>query len=296
GANLAPKPGRVGLTHALSPAGGTESEFTVACLSDGHFYLTSAAAAEMRDDDLLRARAEGFDMTVSRVTDDWAVIGLMGPASQAILERLTDDPVGPWMSVRQMTVAGIPVRALRLSYVGELGWELHVAADRAAELFLALEAAGKPEGIGCFGAYAMNSMRLEKGYPAWGSDFTTERTPAETGMGFLVKPDHDFIGREALLRRMADPARWEMVLLEIEPGAREPYYAHSIWQGAACVGIVTSAATGHRTGKVLALAYLRDRSARDGLEVEILGTRRKARILERPPFDPDNLRLRGGVP
>src|SRR5690606_11048946 len=90
GANLAPKPGRVGLTHALSPAGGTESEFTVACLSDGHFYLTSAAAAEMRDDDLLRARAEGFDVTVSRVTDDWAVIGLMGPASQAILERLTD--------------------------------------------------------------------------------------------------------------------------------------------------------------------------------------------------------------
>jgi len=296
GANLAPKPGRVGLTHALSPAGGTESEFTVACLSDDHFYLTSAAAAEMRDDDLLHARAEGFDVAVSRVTDDLAVIGLMGPASQAILGRLTDDPVGPWMSVRQMTVAGIPVRAMRLSYVGELGWELHVAADRAAELFLALEMAGKPEGIGCFGAYAMNAMRLEKGYPAWGSDFTTERTPAETGMGFLVKPDHDFIGREALLKRMQDPARWEMVLLELDPGEADPYYSHGLWQGDRCVGVITSAAYGHRTGKVLALAWLRDRTAREGLEAEVLGKRRGARILVEPPFDPKGARMRGGVP
>ncbi|MCL4066018.1 FAD-dependent oxidoreductase [Pseudomonas sp. GX19020] len=295
GCNMAPKPGRVGLTYALSPAGGTESEFTVACLAEDHFYLTSAAAAEMRDDDLLRARAPGSDVEISRVSDDFAVIGLMGPAAPAILGRLTSDPFGAWMSVREMTVAGIPVRALRLSYIGEAGWELHVPAARAAELFLALEAAGQPEGIGCFGSYAMNAMRLEKGYPAWGADFTTERTPAETGMGFLVKPDHDFPGCEALLARMADPARWEMVLLEIDPGESEPYYAHSLWQGAAPVGIVTSAATGHRTGKVLALAYLRDRNARDGLEVEILGTRRKVRILDRPPFDPDNLRLRSGA-
>lgn len=296
GCNLAPKPGRIALTYALSPAGGTESEFTVACLADDHFYLTSAAAAEMRDDDLLRARAVGFDVTVARVTDDLAVIGLMGPNSRAILERLTADPVGPWMSVRQMMIAGIPVRAMRLSYIGELGWELHVAADRAAELFLALEQSCKPGEIGCFGSYAMNAMRLEKGYAAWGSDFTTERTPAETGMGFLVKPDHDFVGRDALLRRMAEDDRWDMVLLELEPGGADPYYAHGLWQGDRCVGVVTSAAYGHRTGKVLALAYLRDRRAREGLEVEVLGKRRGARILSRPPFDPENLRMRGAQP
>jgi dimethylglycine dehydrogenase len=295
GCNIASKPGRIALTNALSPAGGTESEFTVACLAEDHFYLTSAAAAEMRDDDLLRARASGLDVTISRVTDGLAVIGLMGPKSQEILESLTSDPVGPWMSVRQMTIAGIPGRAMRLSYVGELGWELHVAADRAAELFLALEVAGRPEGIGCFGAYAMNAMRLEKGYAAWGADFTTERTPAETGMGFLVRPDHDFIGRDALLRRMADEKRWEMVLLELDPGETDPYYSHSLWHGESCVGIVTSAAYGHRTGKFLALAYLRDRSAREGLEVEVLGKRRGARILTRPPFDPDNHRVTGRI-
>lgn len=293
GCNLAPKPGRVGLTYALSPAGGTESEFTMACLAEDHFYLTSAAAAEMRDDDLLRARAVGLDVTISRVTDTLAVIGLMGPKSQAILQRLTTDPVGPWMSVRQMTIAGIPVRAMRLSYVGELGWELHVAADRAAELFLALEKSCQPGEIGCFGAHAMNAMRLEKGYAAWGSDFTTERTPAETGMGFLVKPDRDFIGRDALLRRMADDNRWDMVLLELDPGETVPYYSHGLWQRDRCVGVVTSAAYGHRTGKVLALAYLRDRHARTGLEAEVLGKRRGARILSEPPFDPKNLRMRG---
>ncbi|MDQ2068150.1 FAD-dependent oxidoreductase [Xinfangfangia sp. CPCC 101601] len=293
GCNLAPKSGRVGLTYALSPAGGTESEFTVACLAEDHFYLTSAAAAEMRDDDLLRARAAGMDVTVARVTDDYAVIGLMGPKSQQILEALSSDALGPWMSVRQMDVAGIPVRAMRLSYVGESGWELHVQADRAAALFLALEGALPAGEIGCFGAYAMNAMRLEKGYAAWGSDFTTERTPAETGMGFLVKPDHDFIGREALLKRMAAEDRWDMVLLEIDPAETDPYYAHGLWQGDRCVGVVTSAAYGHRTDKVLSLAYLRDRKAREGLEVEVLGTRRGARILTEPPYDPKNLRMRG---
>lgn len=296
GCNLAPKPGRVGLTYALSPAGGTESEFTVACLAEDHFYLTSAAAAEMRDDDLLRARSAGFDVDVSRVTGDWAVIALMGPKAPDVLARLSDDPPGPWMSVQPMTVAGIPLRALRLSYIGECGWELHVPAARAAELFLALEAAGKPNGIGCFGAYAMNAMRLEKGYPAWGADFTTERTPAETGMGFLVKAGHEFPGRAALEARMEDPARWEMALLEIAPGDSDPYYSHGVWQGGRCVGIVTSAAYGHRTGKVLALAYLRDRTAREGLEVDVLGRRRAARILDRPPFDPENRRLTGRLP
>ena len=292
GANLAPRLGRVGLTHALSPAGGTESEFTVACLAEGHFYLTSAAAAELRDDDLLRARAAGFDVTIARVTDDIGIIGLMGPASRAILASLTTDDLGQWMSVHQISVAGIPVRAMRLSYVGELGWELHAPAARTAELFLALEAAGKPHGVGLFGAYAMNAMRIEKGYPAWGSDFTTERTPAETGMGFLVKPAHSFIGRDEVVRRGAEETRWDLVMLEIEAGEMDPYFSHGIWQGERCVGVVTSAAYGHRTGKTLALAYLRDRHAREGLTVEVLGHRRGAVILDRPAFDPDNKRLK----
>ncbi len=295
GANRAPEAGRVGLTHALTHAGGTCSEFTVAALAKDHLCLTSAAAAEEMDEDLLRDRAIGFDVTITRVTDAFGVLGLMGPKSREVLGTLTDaalDADFPWLSVREITVAGIAVRALRISYVGELGWELHVAADRMAELFLALEMAGNPHGLGFFGAYAMNAMRLEKGYRAWGSDFTTERTPAESGAGFLIRMDHDFIGKDALARRMKSEDRWEMVLLDIASGEVDPYHAHGVVQADRVVGIVTSAAYGGRTNKTLALAYLRDRTARDGLEVEILGQRRAAQILEQVPFDPGNARMK----
>ena len=295
GANRTPKAGRIGLTHALTSAGGTHSEFTVTVLADDHIYLTSAAAAEQMDEDLLRDRAQGFDASVTCVTEDFGVIGLMGPKSRDVLGASTGADLGtgfPWLSVREIVVAGIPVRALRVSYVGELGWELHVAADRMRELFLAIEEAGKPHGLGFFGAYAMNAMRLEKGYRAWGVDFTTERTPAETGAGFLIKMDHDFVGKDALAKRMEADDRWEMVLLDIENGEVDPYYAHGVIRNERVVGIVGSAAYGHRTGKTLALAYLRDRTARDGLEVEILGRRRRAQILPQVPFDPTNARMK----
>ncbi|SLN18992.1 4-methylaminobutanoate oxidase (formaldehyde-forming) [Roseovarius albus] len=292
GANRAPKIGRVGLTHVLTPAGGVSSEFTVAMLSDEHAYLTSAAAAEERDWDLLQAHAAGYDVQLHNTCEELAVIGLMGPKSREILQSLCDDALGLWLSAQQITVAGIPVRALRVSYVGELGWELHVAREHAAELFLALEATGKPRGAGLYGAYAANAMRLEKGYRGWGSDLTTERTPDESGVGFLVRPEgRSFTGCDALLAR-PNPEAWDMVLLDVEPGEVDPFYAHPVYQGDCVVGVVTSGAYGHRTGKVLALAYLRDATARDNLNIEILGKRRAAEILSAPPFDPQNERLK----
>lgn len=296
GSNRAPKEGRIGLIHDLTPAGGTQSEFTVSALPDGGFYLTSAAAAEEMDEDLLRARAVGFDVTITNLTDTWGAIGLMGPKSRAILSGLTDADLGagfPWLSVRGIIVAGIPVRALRVSYVGELGWELHAPRADLPALFDALEKAGKPQGMAFFGAYAMNSMRLEKGYRAWGADFTTERTPAETGAGAMIRPEgRDFIGREALLKRMADNGRWEMVLLSVASDDVDPFYSHTVMHEGKPVGVVTSAAYGHRTGQGLALAYLRKRGLRDGLSVEILGRRVAATVLDAPPFDPANERMK----
>ena len=296
GANRAPETGRIGLTHALTPAGGTQSEFTVSVLAEDHIYLTSAAAAEEMDADLLRARSVGFDVSITNVTETYGVLGLMGPKSRAVLAELTDANLTdgfPWLSVRQITVAGIPLRALRVSYAGELGWELHVEAARMRELFLALEDAGRPHRLGFFGAYAMNAMRLEKGYRAWGADFTTERTPVETGAGHMIRMDHGFTGKDALAARMQAEDRWEMVLLEVEARDVDPFYAHGVLQGERVIGIVTSAAHGHRTGKTLALAYLRDRSAREGLTVELLGDQMPARVLGEPPFDPGNARLKG---
>ena len=295
GANRPPKPGRIGLTHALTPAGGVASEFTVSVLASDSAYLNSAAAAEEIDLDLLTARAEGFNVVIRNRTDELAVIGLMGPRSAQVLGALTPAELGksfPWLCVREIEVAGVPVRALRVSYVGELGFELHVDRTHAAKLFLALEAAGKPFGIGHYGAYAANSMRLEKGYRGWGMDLTTERSPLESGLAYLVKAEgRDFTGRDAMLKR---PSPWDMVLLEIDTdGAVEPFYSHSVFAAGRPVGVVTSGAYGHRVKKSLALAFLRDPAARDGLTVKMLGRERAARILDVPPYDPQNARLKG---
>jgi dimethylglycine dehydrogenase len=294
GANVPPKIGRIGLTHALTPAGGVASEFTVTVLAPDRAYLTSAAAAEEMDLDLLNQRAASFNVSIRNRTDDLAVIGLMGPRAADVLGPLTGTPLGsafPWLSARETEVAGVPARVLRVSYVGELGFELHVERAHATALFLALEEAGKPHGIGHYGAYAANAMRLEKGYRGWGMDLTTERSPLETGLGFLVKPDgRDFIGREAMLKRSPN---WDMVLLEIDTdGEVEPFYSHTVFARGRPVGVVTSGAYGHRVKKSLALAFLREPEFREGLTVKLLGRERAARILSTPPYDPRNERLK----
>ncbi|MEZ5760093.1 MAG: glycine cleavage T C-terminal barrel domain-containing protein [Paracoccaceae bacterium] len=131
----------------------------------------------------------------------------------------------------------------------------------------------------------MNSMRLEKGYRAWGADFTTERTPAETGAGQLVRPEgREFAGRASLTRRMAAEDRWEMVLLAVDTDEVDPFYSHPLFHDGRPVGIVTSGGWGHRCGQALALAYLRQRGLRDGLTVEILGRTVPARVLDAPPL------------
>ena len=129
---------------------------------------------------------------------------------------------------------------------------------------------------------------------AWGSDLTTERTPHESGLGFLLKPEaREFTGRKALLQRMETDDRWEMVLLEIRTDNVDPFYSHSIFHDGKPVGIITSAGYGHRTNKALGLGYLRTRDLRNGLSVKVLGKSCEAIVLNQPPFDPDNLRMKG---
>ena len=202
-----------------------------------------------------------------------------------LLGALTDADLGheafPWLSARTLRIgtveagtaragameAGaarprtVEARALRVSYAGECGWELHVAMADLPALHEALCTAGAAVDLRPFGAYALNSLRLEKGYRAWGADLTTERTPLEASLDHLVRTEgREFTGREALLARAESPSAWRMALLSIEPDGDadpDPFYTHTVWQGGRAVGIVTSGAPGHRTGTVLALAYLR---------------------------------------
>ena len=307
GANRPPRAnGRIGLVHVLTEAGGVASELTVTRVAADRYYLTSAAAAERHDEDVLRRHAAAFaDVEVVNRTEHLGVLGLAGPEARTVLGALTDadldDHAFPWFSACTIRAGGVEAQALRVSYVGEHGWELHVAMADLPALHEALCAAGTSVGLVPFGAYAMNSMRLEKGYRAWGADLTTERTPIEAGLGHLVRTEgRTFTGREAMLERAGRRDAWRMVLLSIEPDDdADPFYAHTVWMGEHPVGIVTSGAPGHRTDTVLGLAYLRPEAADadahgpdGGLEVSILGRRRRARVLDAPPYDPGNARLR----
>ena len=300
GANRPPaRQGRIGLVHALTAKGGVASEFTVTRLSDEAFYLTSAAVAERHDEDLLRARATAFaDVTIENVTEKRGVLAIMGPRARDLLETVSEVDLSnsafPWLSAQIIRVAGIKAAALRVSYAGELGWELHVQLVQVGNLYDALTRAGRRFDLRPFGIYALNAMRLEKGYRGWGADLTTERTPLEAGLDDLVKTEgRAFVGREAMLARVGDSA-WKMVLLEIDDdGQRLPFYAHAVMQADRPVGIVTSGAHGFRIGKTIALAYLRPGVSVEGLTVSILGKEFPARELSEPPYDPGNLRVRG---
>ena len=304
GANRAPRLGGIALTHALTPSGGIHSEFTVTRIAEDRFYLVSAAAAERRDHDLLRAHA-GLHRRVelNNVTRGVGVLGVMGPQARAVVAKLTDADLSqtafPWLSAQRIDIGGIPVNALRISYVGESGWELHHDIHRQSELFAKLWAAGEEFGIKPYGALAMNSMRLEKGYRAWGSELTTERTPYEAGMGLFVKPGGErFQGEAAMLRRQSEPERWRLRLLDLQTAEHDPFYGHAVLRDGEPAGLVTSAAFGHRVDKMLALAWLREpsqasQSSQAELFVSVLGEPMAAQPLDTTAYDAANLRCKG---
>jgi len=286
GANSAPQTGRIGLSHVLNQSGGIMSEFSISATEDNEFYLASAAAAGRHDEDLLRVRSRGFDLQVENITDRKGVFGIMGPNAETLLQQLCDQDLSitafPWLGAGRIEIAGIAVEALRVSYVGEPGFELHHDIDQQHSLLQHLLQAGEKFELGFYGAFAMNSMRLEKAYRAWGADLTTERTPLEAGLDHLVKSkNRDFIGRDAMLARQQRDDHWSMELLEFEDPEFDPFYMHTVFRGDEAVGLVTSGSYGYRLQKAIGLAYFRTPITRaDELKVEILGRRVSAFITE----------------
>ena len=296
GANSVPSVGRAGLTHVLTPAGGVASEFSVAMVSDTEARLTSGAATERIDLWQLQSHAASFDVKIENVTADYAAIGLMGPKATEILTLASsaDDTADfDWLSCRQITVGGVPALAIRLSYVGESGWEFHVANAHALALYQALIDAGAGFKLGHYGAYTANSMRIEKAYPAYGTELTTERTPEESAAGRFAKTDaREFVGRQTMIERRGDTA-WKTVLIEIVAKDIYPYHAHPVFNSDdKVIGVVTSAAFGHRCQKTLGFALLREHRSFNDLSVEIMGRRYPANVLNTIPFDPANKRMK----
>jgi dimethylglycine dehydrogenase len=292
--------GRIMLGHLLNANGFIDSEITVTRLASDRFYVVASAAAQLHDLDQLRWRiGDGEQVSVTDVTDDFGVLVLAGPRAREVLAACTNADLGNaafrWLTGKEIEVAGVQhVRALRVNYVGELGWELHTPMAEMPTVFDALMRAGEPHGIALFGTYAMNSLRMEKAYHAWGAELTNEVTLIAADMERFVAFDKDFIGRPATLRAKQDGPPIKLVCLAVDAVDNDCYGNEPVYHADRLVGVTTGGAYGHAVGQSLAFAYVEPGLARAGERFEILMMGRRCAALElaRPAWDPDNLRLK----
>ena len=299
--------GRIVYTAMLNEQGGIESDLTVTRLGEDAYLIVSGSAQATRDFHWIKRHIpEGRRAVLTDVTSAYAVLGVMGPRSRALLARLADcdlaDAAFPFATSREIGVGPALVRASRITYVGELGWELYVPVELAGCVYDALDEAGRDLGLADAGYYAMDSLRMEKAYRAWGRELTTEDTPLEAGLGFAVRFDKApaFIGREALLRRRGERLTKRLVNFVLDDHAALPWGDEPIVCEGRIVGAVTSAAYGHTLGRAVAMGHVRHPEGVDeafvsgrAFEIEIAGDRFAARAGLRPPYDPQALRVRG---
>ena len=296
-----PKPGKVALVYFCSPRGGALSEMTATRFAENHFWLITAAVAQWHDRDLLvqRLPADG-SVKLEDITTRHGALVLCGPRSRDILSKVTraplDTPAFPWLAARIIDIGPARVTALRVSYVGELGYELHAPMEYMAPIHDLLRQAGASFGLRPFGMYALDSMRLEKGYLGWKGDITTEFTPLEAGLDrFVSATKSAFLHKSAMVVRDASAQRHRLVLMTLEGTDIDAPYGSLILRDGAIVGFTTSAGFGHRTGLMLAQGYVKAELAAAGaqFDVRILGRICKATVLAKPPYDPENQKLRG---
>ena len=297
---LPKKKGGITLAHALTPTGGVESEFTITREDEDRFYLVSSGAAERHDHDLLlKNLPKDNSVKLVNKTMDLGTLVVCGPESRNLMAKLTDADLSssafPWLTSQAISVAGVPLLAMRVNFVGELGWELHHPIDRQLELFDAIVEAGKGMDLVHLGMYAMESLRLEKSYRMWGMDLTKEYSILEAGLDRFVKIQKgQFTGREALLLQRESGVPQEFITLEVDVDDADPMGNEPVFSGNEMIGRATSGCYGHSVGKSLALAYVESGTGSVGteLELEILDKRYPARVIEESPCDPQNEKLR----
>ncbi|MBT9470582.1 MAG: FAD-dependent oxidoreductase [Pseudomonadota bacterium] len=296
------KIGRLSLSYLLTERGGVRSEFTVCREAPQRFYLVSAGALERHDYDyLIKALPTDGSVRLEKVTTQYGVLVLAGPRSRELLSRLTDADLSneafPWLTAQTINIGAAQTKALRVNFVGELGWELHHPIEMQNYIFDRLFEAGAEFELKPFGIRAMDSMRLEKSYKLIPRELSIEYAALESGLGrFVSFKKGDFVGREALKAWKERGFANRAVTLEVhgitDADARG---SEPIYQGDELVGRVTSGGFGWRTNKSLALAMVRPDLGEPGVELEIsiLGQPYKATVIADSPFDPDNLALKG---
>jgi dimethylglycine dehydrogenase len=295
------KVGRVTLTYLLTARGGVRSEFTVYKAGPQRYYLVSAGAFERHDHDYLKkALPNDGSVTFERLTTAMGVLVLAGPRSRAVLTKVTDADISnaafPWLTGQRISIGAAPVDALRVNFIGELGWEIHHPIEMQNYIFDKLMVAGAEFGIKPFGIRAMDSMRLEKSYKLIPRELSVEYSAFESGLDrFVSKKKTMFRGRDALLAWQEKGAANAFVTMEVHDVVdADARGSEVICLGDKVIGRATSGGYGWRVGKSLALAMVENDYAPPGtqLEIVILGKRHRATVIANSPFDPDSKALR----
>ncbi len=299
--SLPRKIGGLALAHALNQNGGIHSEFTIRREADNSFYLVSAGAFQRLDHDYLcKQMPRDNSVQFTQLTRSHGVLVVAGPKSRDLLERVTDTDLSNdafrWLTSQDIVIADAPANAMRVNYVGELGWELHHALEHQNQIFDALFAAGEDLGLKPFGIRAMDSMRLEKSYRMVGTELSIEYSAYESVMDRFVKTDKgDFLGREALLASKDAGLNNLLVTLEVaDVDNADALGNNALTKDGTVIGRATGGGFGFRINKSLALGMVKPEYAAVGttLEIEILRKSYPARVVPDSPFDPKNERLR----
>jgi len=304
--DVAVAPGKIVYTQWLNDRGGIEADLTITRLNERAFLIVTGAETETKDYNWLeRHIPSDAHCVLTNVTSGMGVLSIMGPHSREFLQSLTPADLShaafPFGTSRVIELGYALVRASRITYVGELGWELYVASEFLQGVYDELVRAGAPYGLTHAGYHALNSLRIEKGYRHWGHDITDEDTPLEAGLGFAVKLDKSggFIGREALLRQR-DAGQYKR-LVQFQLRSPEPliYHNEPIWAGDSLVGFIRSGMYGHTLGAAVGLGYVTapagtrlDVIDPDAYDIEVAGIRYPARASLRPLYDPKNERIK----
>ena len=288
-------PGRAIYTAMLNTRGGIESDLTAIRIAGDHYRLFVGTAAIRRDMAWLQRHLDGDRVTLTDSTQDYAVLGLMGPDAARIAEAVGAPELNAlrYFEAGPAHIAGAHVRAVRLSYVGEAGWEITCKAENAARVYEALHEQGaRPAGV-----FAQSAMRIEKRYLAYGHDLDTDISPLQAGLGFAVAWDTDFIGRAALMKQRDAGEACRVVSITLEDASAVPIGNEPVYSDGAIVGKTTSAAFGYRIGRPVAIADIREPAARfEGarVEIDIARTLFAGRVSVKPVFDAAGLRMRRG--
>lgn len=301
-ANELPEVGHSNISHMLTPKGKVYAEMTVTCLEAARYFLVTRSNTEFHDLRWLleNQRKSNYDIIITNITDELACLGIAGHRSRDVLSKMTTTDLSnesfPYLVYRDVELTGIPVRAIRFSLTGELGWELFHKKEHTADLYEALLSAGEEHGIGDFGTYALNSLRLEKGIRMWGFEMNTSTTAVEADLMSFVKLDKgvEFIGREALLELKRDDCERILCFMTVDTTDVDSEGNETVWYGNKVVGFTSSGSFSYQLNKSICFAYLPPSLAVLGsrVEVEMLGSKYPGVVVKYPLFEAEPNRVK----